>query len=171
MLVLELFVHSVDLADGVLELESQTDLLVEGLVGLLEVLHEYFPLVAQIDVLVLESFELLVHGHVLVLVEFLVLLYNLLPLLYLNFEFLNLPQLVPLYFPNEGLIVASRTVFEQEGVDFPDVLDQLPVPLADFLNEAVEANAVHEQGVVYSAHITRLHSVRQQRVRVDVVLL
>jgi hypothetical protein len=98
--VLELFVDSVNFVDGVLEFESEGDFFVEGLIGLLEVFHEDLSLVGKVEVLIFKAFELLVHSHVFLLIELLVLLYDLLSSLDFHLEFLNFPQLIPFNLPN-----------------------------------------------------------------------
>ena len=112
MLVLKLLVHAVDLVNCILEFKTQRDLLVEGLIRLLEILHQDLSLISQVRVLVFETFQLLVHTHVLLFVQLLVLLYDLLPSLYLNFQLLHFSKLIPLDFSNQSLIISCRAIFQ-----------------------------------------------------------
>ena len=132
--------HAINFVDGVLELEPQGNLLIEGLISLLEILYKYFSLIGQVEIFIFKSFEFLVHGHVFLLIEFLIFLNNLLSSLNFHFQLFHFPQLIPLNFSHHSLIIASRTVLKQQRINFPNVFDQLAIALTDLLDQVVKTD-------------------------------
>ena len=92
-----------NLVDFVFELESQTDFLIEGLLGLFEVFHEYIFFIFQVDILLTENFELLKNLSVFLFVYFIVVLNYSLSFLYFLAQRFHFPSLVTLNLSNHCL--------------------------------------------------------------------
>jgi hypothetical protein len=141
----QLPMHSVDLVDLILKLEAQRDLLIEGLLSLLVILHKHVLIILQVLVLISQQLKLLEDLGVALLVDVLIIVNQLLPPLDLLLQHLHLPRLVPLDLPDHCVEVPIRTVLQQDGVHLPERLAQVHIPPPDFAKQSVEAHRVHEE--------------------------
>lgn len=104
--------HSVDLIDLVLEFEAEGDFLIEGLFGLLVILHQDVLIILQVLIMVPQQFQLLEDLGIALLVDILIVINQLLPALDLLLQHLHLPSLIPFDLPNHRIEVPLRTILQ-----------------------------------------------------------
>lgn len=97
----------------------------------MEIFHEDFSLIGEIEVFVFESFEFFVHVDIFLLIKLLVFFDDLLSFFDFEFELFNFSEFVSFDFGDDSFVAAGCAILQEEGVDFPDVFDELFVALAD----------------------------------------
>ena len=156
----ELVVDSVDLVNFALEFEPEGNLFVESLLCLFVILHQNLLVVFKIVVGLSQQFDLLEDPGIFLLVNFLVVVNNFLPPLYLVPQRLHLGYLVPLYLPDHRLEISIRAILQQDGVDLPECL--LDVTAAHLFEKGVEAHRVDEEGLENAVQILGVYALRKQ---------
>jgi len=165
----QLPMHTVDLIDLVLKLETQRHFLIKCLFGLFIILHQNVLIVFKVSILIPQQLQLLENLGIPLLVDVLVIIDDLLAPLDLLLQHVHLPILVALYLPDHRVEITVRTVLQKNRVHLPKSFSEVHVARTDLPQEGVEAHRIHKKRFVDTVQIERVDPLGKERILVDAV--
>ena len=140
----EFAMNSKELVDFIFEFQSQGDFFVECLFSFLIILVEDLFFIGEVDIFCFQVFDLSKNLEILRFIEFVIFLYNLLPLHDLLPQLFNFHYFLPLDYSHKGLKLALCAILQQNWINLPNIFESLNLPFHHLFQVVVEADTMHE---------------------------